>query len=259
MATKNRILVFGEAGKGKSSVIKLVTDDESIITSDGAIGCTFECKTYETDHFIFIDTTGLGEGSQGTVPNATAIQQLIKFIKDNKDGFSLMVMVRKKDRITNIDENNYKLFYETLSEEKIPILLVITHCDFDEPIDQWWQKNKSHFLQGYKMNFKEGISVCAADKDVIEKIKPKLYKDILQVKKSSKINLIEAFHQFSLEAPVPLFSDNWYDPFKRVLRHVLNLCGITVDWLKTEFEKLLIKIGFSSHEAAQIADNIHEN
>lgn len=47
-----------------------------------------------------------------------------------------------------------------------------------------------------------------------------------------------------------------FDPFLRVVRFLLKVFGIQADkvsdWMKTGLEKLLIKIGFSTIEAAEI-------
>jgi len=259
MTAKKRILIIGETGSGKSSVIKLLTGDTKIQTSDRAIGCTFECKFYDHDEFLFIDTTGLGEGSEGTVPDAEAVKQLIKFITTNKDGFSLIVTVRQKGRITKIDDNNYKIFHNALCEGKIPNLLLITGCEFDNPIDQWWNCNKKSFIDTYKMNFVSGISICAADDDTIQKMNPSVQQIFKDVRESSKMELIKTLQKFSLQYPVPLYIDNkWYTPFLRVCRLFLKIIGVKVDevsdWMKTGLELLLIKIGLSKIEAAEIVN-----
>jgi len=261
MSAKKRILIIGETGSGKSSVIKLLTGNKEIPTSDQAIGCTFECKIYDHGEFLFIDTTGFGEGSKGTVPDAKAVGKLIKFLTANKDGFSLIVTVRQRGKITEIDENNYKLFHDTLCEEKIPNLLLITGCELDDPINQWWNCNKKFFIDNYKMKFVSGICICAADDDTIQKMNPSVQQIVKDVREMSKMELIKSLQKLPLQYPVPLYIDTWYKPFIRVCRVFLKAIGITADriadWMKSGLELILIKkFRYSAIEAAEIAVEI---
>ncbi|CAF1063684.1 unnamed protein product [Rotaria sordida] len=137
----NRILVIGQTGAGKSSVINLLAGKKVATVDDGANGCTFKFETYQCDYngelFELIDTVGLNEGSKGTVKPKDAMKMLIKFIKGNKRGFSCVLFVMPKGRITESFEKNHMLFYQTLLNGKTPAILFLSHCESDEPMNKW--------------------------------------------------------------------------------------------------------------------------
>lgn len=101
---KRRILVIGENGSGKSSVIKLLTNDATIKTSDGATSCTFDCNYYTHSDTIYIDTPSLGEESHDVGFDEGFFKEL-ELLALLKDGVSLVILVRPKGRITTIDKN----------------------------------------------------------------------------------------------------------------------------------------------------------
>jgi len=104
-----RILIFGSAQEGKSSVIKSLIQGhvdnnnnfklEDIEIGGNARGCSFETKEYKItrngNNYIFVDTCGLNETEEGTVPNSKAIRNLLKLIND-KEGFNLIIFSKKK-------------------------------------------------------------------------------------------------------------------------------------------------------------------
>lgn len=59
-----------------------------------------------------IDTVGLNEAQEGKITAKDAALALLKFLKGNRKGFSLLVMVIGMGRILRTDGENYKLFYE---------------------------------------------------------------------------------------------------------------------------------------------------
>src|SRR5262245_54795882 len=126
MAPPN-VIVFGESGVGKSSVINMLNGDEIAPVSDRAMGLTFSTKPYKKtidgEHFTIFDTIGLNEGSCGTVKAKDAVQKLWDLINHLADGVHLLVFVMRAPRITQTCEQNYKLFFETLCQRRVPIAI----------------------------------------------------------------------------------------------------------------------------------------
>ena len=139
----NRILVIGQTGAGKSSLINLLAGKKMAAVCDSAKGCTFKFEMYQVEYdggfFELIDTVGLNEGSNGTVTQKDAMKMLIKFIKGNRRGFNCVLFVMPKGRLTDSFEKNHMLFYRTLLDGNTPALLFVGHCEADEPTDKWFQ------------------------------------------------------------------------------------------------------------------------
>lgn len=97
-----RVLVFGEAGTGKTSMLNALASGktgERHETSDSMIGCTFKNQKYRAIflsndgdnrvQYLFVDTVGLNEGKGGQKKSFTAMMELSKFLAENRRGFHL--------------------------------------------------------------------------------------------------------------------------------------------------------------------------
>ncbi|KAF9231201.1 hypothetical protein BU15DRAFT_11629, partial [Melanogaster broomeanus] len=74
------IVIFGDSGVGKSSIINMLTGSSS------AIGPTFESSNYmipiNDETFSVWDTTGLDEGTHGRVLAEVAEKNLTKLLRE---------------------------------------------------------------------------------------------------------------------------------------------------------------------------------
>ena len=142
------VVIFGETGVGKSSVVNMFDGDEQASVGNGAQGVTFTHRSYEKriceTSFRVFDTVGLNEGAEGTVDAATAIVELYKLITGLENGVSLLVYVMRAPRITTTRKKNYELF-RTLCDETVPIVMVVTGLEDMQDMDQWWRDNKVAF------------------------------------------------------------------------------------------------------------------
>src|SRR5260370_10285936 len=81
---KKNIIIFGESGCGKSSIVNMMAGQDIAKVSDSPIGCTFEHECHEASigdiRFNIYDTAGLNEAEQGRVPHWQAINQLYTLI-----------------------------------------------------------------------------------------------------------------------------------------------------------------------------------
>jgi GTP-binding protein EngB required for normal cell division len=149
------VVLFGETGSGKSSVINMLLNADRASTSDGVIGRTFRSQLYpleiEGQQFNIFDTAGLGEGEEGRVPTRQAIKNLYDLLQRLKSGISLLIFIFR-GRLTEKARSDYKVFYETFCNRKVPIVIVITGMENELDVDAWWDRNSIHF-RNYGMRF----------------------------------------------------------------------------------------------------------
>ncbi|KAF8830347.1 hypothetical protein HHX47_DHR2000506 [Lentinula edodes] len=115
------IILFGSTGCGKSSIVNMLLGREATLMSSGALGYTFENKSYsvtiQRQEYRLYDTTGLDEGTVGTVVSKDALA--------------------------------------------VPIVIVVTGLEDQEPtMDSWWTENKYAFDK-YDMHFVDHACITA--------------------------------------------------------------------------------------------------
>jgi len=137
----HNIILFGEAGSGKSSLVNMIVGQDVARVSGSAEGCTFKNDAYLTiianTTFKIYDTAGLNEGDQGRVPHWKAIQELYTLIRQ-LDGVSLLIYCMR-GRVKENARANWLLFNKVICAEKVPIIAVVTGLEtYDNP-DDWWR------------------------------------------------------------------------------------------------------------------------
>ena len=128
---KGNVLVIGNSGVGKSTLINAVLGESLAETSCGAEGTTKELKIYENSELPFrlIDTAGF---EPSWLKEFQAIQAVKKWSKESAAG-------KKNDKRINaiwfcVDGTSRKLFGKTISNlsaatrmwESVPVIVVIT-------------------------------------------------------------------------------------------------------------------------------------
>ncbi|KAF9444547.1 hypothetical protein P691DRAFT_836518 [Macrolepiota fuliginosa MF-IS2] len=146
------VILFGESGAGKSSLVNLMCGNNHAAISSAANGCTLDATPYDYydssgTSFRFWDTAGLNEGDGGRVPRVDAIVRLYSLIMRLHDGISLLVFVMRAPRIRDASVQNWVLFREIICRSQVPITIAVTGLEGEDNMDQWWYSNQYSFHQ----------------------------------------------------------------------------------------------------------------
>jgi GTP-binding protein EngB required for normal cell division len=139
------VILFGEAGSGKSSLVNMIVGKDVAKVSNEASGCTFKNASYEATidntTFVIYDTAGLNEGDQGRVPHFKAIQELYTLIR-RLDGVSLLIYCMR-GRVKENSSANWILFNQVICGGKVPTIAVVTGLDDLTDPDAWWRNERN--------------------------------------------------------------------------------------------------------------------
>ena len=144
MSSSLNIVLFGQTGSGKSSVVNLIAGSEIAEVSNRADGCTMSFKphtfTVNGRTFHIWDTVGLDEPDM----ELRAIEGACDLIHQltSQGGVDLLLFCIRAPRITATSQANYRLFHEVLCRSSVPIALVITHLEQEDDMEKWWERNK---------------------------------------------------------------------------------------------------------------------
>ncbi|KAG0704671.1 P-loop containing nucleoside triphosphate hydrolase protein [Suillus ampliporus] len=146
------IVLFGEMGAGKSSLVNLMAGETLALTSPDVQRCTLNWKDYPIefggDSYNVFDTRGLEELQLGVKEYLEAVENACRLIKelDKRGGIDLLLFCIRAGRLTATVKSNYRLFHEFLCEKKVPIVLAITHLETEEKsMEDWWKRNHGAF------------------------------------------------------------------------------------------------------------------
>lgn len=111
------------------------------------------------------DTTGLDEGTEGTVPARQAEGNLRALMRELADsgGIHLVIYCIRAARLTKALKRNYDLFYVTVCRKKVPVALVVTGLEHRRgEMEAWWNENEPT-LRRHRMRFDAHECVTALD------------------------------------------------------------------------------------------------
>jgi len=250
------IVIFGETGAGKSSVVNLIAGKRLAEVGSSARGCTFKSASYEDAIEEFSirmhDTVGLNEGEGGTVAAREAIIELYNLIEGLREGISLLVFCLR-GRIKDTTKKNYKLFFEGLCQMQVPIVLVVTGLELEEPdMQSWWSRNAQEFNSS-QMVF-DGHACITSTKGKARNGKF-MYEEEYAESRSLTRNLISK--QLRKAEPWRIQREGFVSSFlKRTFNWFAEVFGLRTFILskaQTLFD-LLKMAGFSDEEATEIAN-----
>ncbi|KAG1723931.1 P-loop containing nucleoside triphosphate hydrolase protein [Suillus lakei] len=149
---RKNIVIFGQAGAGKSSLVNLMAEEDVASTSNDLERCTLRWQEYPIEFdgksYKVFDTVGLEEPQLGIPQFLDAVENAYRLIQDleRQGGIDLLLLCMRAGRVTSTLQNNYRLFHEFLCDKKVPIILVITHLENEVgEMDAWWKRNQKNF------------------------------------------------------------------------------------------------------------------
>ncbi|TFK19613.1 hypothetical protein FA15DRAFT_723618 [Coprinopsis marcescibilis] len=150
------IVLFGECGSGKSSIINLILGHHKAEISNSTRGCTFRATPYSVNvsgySLTLWDTPGLNEGNEGTLTHIEAVANIYGLLKSLEDGVSLLVFCMRGPRIRDAAQKDWKLFREIICKKRVPVVVIITHLEWEHySMEDWWTRNEKTF-RAYEMN-----------------------------------------------------------------------------------------------------------
>ncbi|KAG2040460.1 P-loop containing nucleoside triphosphate hydrolase protein, partial [Suillus americanus] len=127
------VVIFGETGSGKSSIINTIAQEQLAKTSNDAHGCTSTAQRYTVEisgqRFVLIDTAGLNLGAADTVPAGKAEKQLKNLLRElmnsRLDGISLLVYCMCSTIAPHVLVKAYNKFYSEICRKKVPIVVIV--------------------------------------------------------------------------------------------------------------------------------------
>ncbi|KAG2368979.1 P-loop containing nucleoside triphosphate hydrolase protein [Suillus spraguei] len=169
--TGRNIVIFGETGVGKSSLINLIAGEDIAPTSPDALPCTTEEHAYEVDirgqRYTVHDTVGLGERSHGSnMPDVAPTKKLKYFLRkmSQADGLHLLVYCVRGSRATRTLRHSYETFAAAIAGMKVPVVLVVTCIDDLSEAGDWWRRN-GKTVESLGIRFDAHACVCTLPGD----------------------------------------------------------------------------------------------
>jgi len=145
--TRFNIILIGETGVGKSSLINLICGDNKARVVNNAVGCRNEApEVYSTivnnTKLCIYDIPGFCDTSV-----FEPFTNILNYLTKDALGLNCVIMVAKNGRSSSNFQKStfiygkiFELFMKKMFLEKgVPIILLLTHCELDEPMDLWLQ------------------------------------------------------------------------------------------------------------------------
>lgn len=174
------IVLLGESGVGKSSIINMVSGTQTTKTSNNVLGDGSKVECYVVTEsglrINFWEMKGFA-GDVGVAP--TRLLQVLKTIVRRLLVFGsidLLILCMRSGRITNTIVQGYHAIYVEACARRVPIALVVNGLERSPDLNMhgWWARNKDGILNhGLAFDIHVCVTTLRSDEDssVGEKIK----------------------------------------------------------------------------------------
>lgn len=159
------IVLAGECGTGKSSLINLIIGQNAAKTSNDTLACTTAVRSYQVTldgcNLRLWDTPGLDEGSSKRA-NARPSELLAKSLHrlKSKGDIHLLVYCMHGNRAKAALLKHYKTIRDLLPPA-VPIVAVVTALErYQDRMEDWWSNNEQE-LASLGMGFADHVCVTA--------------------------------------------------------------------------------------------------
>ncbi|KAG1745352.1 P-loop containing nucleoside triphosphate hydrolase protein [Suillus paluster] len=248
------IVLFGETGAGKSSLVNLMAGKEVAHTSPDMQRCTMRWTEYtisfDGDSYKVFDTIGLEEPQLGIKEYLESVENAYKLVKelDKQGGIDLLLFCVRAGRVTATLQSNYRLFNEFLCEKKVPIVLTITNLEREQVMEDWWVRNQSTFNK-YQIQVAGHACITAANR--LDGRHRDLYEE-------SRVTVRTLVKKFTAEGQKQAWTggENLFVSLMRRLKELLS--GSSRLKRKDLVPHLTKRCGISREVAKQLADMIKQ-
>jgi len=142
------VVIIGQSGAGKSSLINMICPGANAPTSNDTFGCTqvekgYTCNLGRQISCQVHDTIGLEEGRWGFLPDKKAQKQLKTYLNDSRKSWHLVVYCMPGSRgLKKSHARNFKKFKSVADKLGVPVVVVVTNLeDFRGSLENWWLEN----------------------------------------------------------------------------------------------------------------------
>ncbi|KAG2153918.1 hypothetical protein DEU56DRAFT_878455, partial [Suillus clintonianus] len=167
------VLLFGETGVGKSSIINLITGRDSAQTSPDGATCTLTHTSYEVDlgthDFKLWEVSSIE--SMGFFRSFFEKRRLKKAFKKlhRDEGVCLLLYCMRGSRAQRALPSDYKHFTDivgsTAGPGRVPVAAVVTSLEnYSTNMDDWWTKNREN-LERLGMQFSSHACIMSLPDD----------------------------------------------------------------------------------------------